>query len=193
MTIKQMLFHLRRTGQMLAAYVRSHWVSGLLQLLLVALVFGGIHLWQTRNVLNGPAPDWIIQVVDSSGEVSHTTLVQWRARYPDQAVAIHFWAQWCPVCRVEENSITRLGRDWPVLTVAMQSGQPKQVAATMRTRNLPWQAVVDERGVISRAHGIHAVPAFVVVDSYGRLRTPTVGYTTEIGMRLRLLWVQLSS
>ncbi len=153
---------------------------------------GGVQLWQTRHLLSGPAPDWSIQVVDPTGQVSHTTLAEWRTRHPNQAVAIHFWAHWCPICRAEENSITRLSRDWPVLTVAMQSGPPRQVVTTMRTRDLPWQAVVDERGVISEAHGIHAVPSFVVVDSQGRLRTPTVGYTTEIGMRLRLWWVQWS-
>jgi thiol-disulfide isomerase/thioredoxin len=187
-----MTLQLRHFALRFAAYVRRHWVSGLFQLLLVALVLGGVQLWQTRHVLSGPAPDWSIQVVDPTGQVSHTTLAEWRTRHPNQAVAIHFWAHWCPICRAEENSITRLSRDWPVLTVAMQSGPPRQVAATMRTRELPWQVVMDERGVISEAHGIHAVPSFVVVDSQGRLRTPTVGYTTEIGMRLRLWWVQWS-
>jgi hypothetical protein len=32
------------------------------------------------------------------------------------------------------------------------------------------------------------VPAFVVVDAEGRLRMPTVGYTSELGLRLRLWW-----
>ena len=39
--------------------------------------------------------------------------------------------------------------------------------------------------------GFKAVPAFVVVDAQGDLRTATVGYTTELGMRLRLWWARL--
>lgn len=33
--------------------------------------------------------------------------------------------------------------------------------------------------------------SFLLVDSQGQIRSPTVGCTTEIGMRLRLWWVKL--
>jgi len=38
---------------------------------------------------------------------------------------------------------------------------------------------------------LQAVPAFLVLDAIGRVRTPAIGYTTGIGMRLRLWWVSL--
>jgi hypothetical protein len=47
---------------------------------------------------------------------------------------------------------------------------------------------VDPRGEMARALGFQSVPAFVVVDGQGQLRGATVGYTTELGMRLRLWW-----
>jgi len=31
----------------------------------------------------------------------------------------------------------------------------------------------------------------VVIDAQGRLRNPTAGYTSEIGMRLRIWWIDL--
>lgn len=37
------------------------------------------------------------------------------------------------------------------------------------------------------------IPAFVVIDAKGQLRTPTMGYTTEVGMRLRLWWTSVLS
>jgi thiol-disulfide isomerase/thioredoxin len=102
---------------------------------------------------------------------------------------VHVWADWCPICRAEEGTITTLQGDWPVLTVAMQSGSAAQVAAVLQQRGLPWSAVVDPQGQLSRALGVGAVPAFGVLDAQGRLRLPTVGYTTSWGMRLRLWWV----
>lgn len=78
------------------------------------------------------------------------------------------------------------------MTVAMQSGDAAKVAQVLRQRALPWSAAVDPRSEITSAHGFGAVPAFVVVDAAGQLRAPTVGYTSETGMRLRLWWARLA-
>ena len=173
------------------AHLRARWRSHLGHLVIVAVVLAGVQLWQTRHVPAGPAPDLALTVVNPEGQVLATTLSAWRAAYPGQPVVLHFWAEWCPICRTEEHSVTRLGRDVPVLTVAMQSGEAAQVARVMRLRGLPWVAAVDPKGEVARAYGIQAVPGFVVVDRDGQIRTPTVGYTTELGMRLRGWWVRL--
>lgn len=106
---------------------------------------------------------------------------------------MHFWADWCPICRTEENSITRLTQDWPVLTVAMQSGPANNVLKVLQKRQLPWNAAVDERGTVLNSYGFKGVPAFVVIDAKGELRTSTMGYTNELGMRLRLWWASALS
>ena len=159
---------------------------------MVVAVFVAAQAWQTRKVPGGAAPDFAVTVARADGSVGTTTLAEWRAAHPGEPVALHFWADWCPICRTEENSVTRLSQDWPVLTVAMQSGDAAKVAQVLRKRALPWQAAIDPRSDITRAHGFSAVPAFVVVDAAGQLRVPTVGYTTEVGMRMRLWWAKLT-
>jgi thiol-disulfide isomerase/thioredoxin len=176
----------------LGAHLRSRWRSYVGNVLLFVVVLAGVQFWQTRHVPAGPAPDLSVAVVNPLGEVTTTTLAQWRARHPNQPLALHFWADWCPICRAEQGSISSLSQDWPVLTVAMQSGDASKVAAVMRERELPWNAAVDPRGDIARAYGIQAVPGFVVVDRHGQIRVPSAGYTTEWGMRARLWWVKLS-
>ena len=79
-----------------------------------------------------------------------------------------------------------------MLTIAMQSGPPGEVARTQQQRALPWTTVVDTSGGLTSAVGFHAVPAFAVVDGAGVLRTPTAGYTTGWGMRLRLWWASVA-
>lgn len=157
--------------------------------LLVLVVVVGVQAWQTRHVPSGLMPNLAIQVLQPDGRVESTTLHRWRAAHPGTPVALHFWAEWCPICRTEQHSVSRLAQDWPVLTVAMQSGTGDNVSAVIRKRQLPWETVIDQSGEVTRAHGFHAVPAFVVIDNNGMMRTPTVGYTTELGMRLRLWWV----
>ena len=175
--------------------IKSHWhlkwKSHLGTVGLVALVVTVAQFWQTRNVPNGLAPNFAISVVRSDGGMTKTTLAEWRASHPEEPVALHFWADWCPICRTEEHSVTRLGRNWPVMTVAMQSGIAAKVTGVLRKRELLWQAAIDADGEITRAYGFQAVPSFLVVDAKGQLRTPSVGYTTELGMRFRLWWVMI--
>ena len=170
--------------------LRRDWKSHLGTLLMVLVVFAGAQAWMTRHVPTGPAPDLGLTLIQPDGGRTDTTLAAWRAAHPGQPVALHVWADWCPICRTEEHSVTRLARDHPVLTVAMQSGPADKVQKVLAQRELPWATAVDPRSDIARALGVTSVPAFMVVDAQGRLRTPTAGYTSEVGMRLRLLWAR---
>ena len=169
--------------------LKRHWPRHLGTLALVLLVVLGVQTWQTRHVPAEPLPDLPLALLGTNGHVVQTSLRQWRAQHGNRAVAVHVWAEWCPICRAEEGSVTALGEDWPVLTVAMQSGEAAQVQRVLRQRKLPWATAVDPRGTLAAALGVRAVPAFAVIDRQGRLRLPSVGYTTGIGMRLRLWWI----
>lgn len=165
---------------------RSHWKSHLGTLALVAALMAAMQAWRTRSVPSGMAPDFATTLA-SGGQM---TLQQWRLAYPGQAVALHFWADWCPICRTEENSISRISRAWPTLTVAMQSGDAAHVQGVLTKRQLSWHTAIDSDGQIAKRYGLTAVPALVVVDPQGKIRFAEVGYTSEIGMRLRLWWAQ---
>ena len=172
-------------------YGRENWKRHLRTLTLMLAILVAVQTWQTRGVPGGLAPDFELVLLQPDGSATKSTLQAWRSLHPGQPVALHFWADWCPICRTEENSITRLAADAVVLTIAMQSGTPAKVHKVLQTRNLSWPAAVDESGNATHAFGFKAVPAFVVVDSNGYLRTPTMGYTTEMGMRFRLWWADL--
>lgn len=166
---------------------RQRWRAHLGTLLTVLAVLVGAHLWQTRHVPPGPVPN--LPLVLTTGET--TTLHAWRAQHPGQPVALHVWAEWCPICRTEEHSITRLHQDWPVLTLAMQSGGLQPVQKVLERRQLPWNTAIDSQGSLARSLGVQSVPALLVLDANGHIRAASVGYTSEIGMRLRMLWVRV--
>lgn len=179
-------------GQRVLAWGRrwlGNWRSHTLTMLLVLAIALGVNAWQTRDVPAGPAPEFQAPLAGAPQD-TQLALSQWRARHAGRAVALHFWADWCPICRMEEGSITAVQQDWPVLAVAMRSGTPGHVAGVLQQRGLPWASVTDPDGRIAARYGLKAVPAFVVIDADGRIRHAAVGYTTEAGMRLRLWLAQ---
>lgn len=156
------------------------------------LVLLAVHAWQTRHVPGGSAPDFRAPAV-AAQDGAMLSLAQWRAAHPGQPVALNFWAEWCPVCKLEQDNVSRVARRWPVLTVALRSGDAAAVQRELARRGLPWATVVDPHGEIAAAYGVTAVPAFIVLDADGRIRASSVGYTTTPGLWLRLAWARLRS
>lgn len=158
----------------------------LLEAGLFLAVILAIQAWQQRDVPAGPAPATVGTLADGRA----FDLNAWRAGHAGRPVGLHFWAEWCPICSAEEGSVTSLLADWPVMTVAMQSGTADQVVSHLDKKGLTWPALVDLDGRIAAAYGLKGVPAFVVIGPEGGIRSVSIGYTSELGMRLRLWWAE---
>jgi peroxiredoxin len=55
-------------------------------------------------------------------------------------------------------------------------------------QQLSFPVLNDPDGHIAAAWGVHAVPASFIIDTDGQIRFVEIGYTTAIGLRLRLWW-----
>jgi thiol-disulfide isomerase/thioredoxin len=107
--------------------------------------------------------------------------------HPEHPVLVHFWATWCSICRTEQSAIAAIAHDNPnVITLAMQSGSNEEIARYMKEQNIDFPVVNDLHGINSIAWGVHAVPASFIIAPDGRIHFVEVGYTTGIGLRLRL-------
>ncbi len=158
---------------------KSKWRGIAIEVLLFIAVVAAIRVWQQRDMVSGTAP--VLQGTTLAG------LPYKLPAHPDHPVLVHFWATWCPVCRAEQGSIAAIAHDNPyVISVAMQSGKPEEVVRYMREQEISFPAINDTDGSISAAWGVHGVPASVIVGPDGRIRFVEVGYTTSLGLRLRL-------
>lgn len=153
-----------------------YWAKQLGLLLIIVL---GVRLYQQRNLPKGEPPAWP-EVRDLDG--APVSLEAYRGA----PVMLYFWATWCGVCRVQQHNITAVADDVPVLSVASQSGPPSAVRAYLAERPLGARVVVDPAGALAARFGVGAYPTTFFLDGEGQIRHAEVGYTSELGIRLRM-------
>ncbi|MDT3737370.1 MAG: redoxin domain-containing protein [Denitratisoma sp.] len=150
------------------------------------IAFVALQLWQGREMQAGSMPPIAGQLADGR-PVSLDAVLHEAGGKP---LLLYVWSSTCPICRAQEGTISGIAEDWPVLTLAMQSGNVEAVAKFMHEHGLAYPALVDTRGEIAWALGVRATPAWFVVDSRRVIRFSGMGYTTGWGLRARLWWAQ---
>ena len=150
----------------------------LINLVLILLVVTGVQWWKARPLASGEAPPLVGLTRDGRA----FDLAEFRG----QPVLIHFWATWCPVCRLMDGAIDDLAHDYPVVTVALQSGTPEDLERFMQEHGLHFPVIADPDGHLATRWGVRGVPATFIVDANGQIRQATVGARTEWGLRVRL-------
>jgi peroxiredoxin len=157
---------------------RRGWVRWGAYLLLLLAVYLGARAWQTRDLASGVAPELSGLTLEG-----HPVSL---ADYRGAPLLLQFWATWCPVCALEQGSIDALARDHQVLTIALQSGDAEEVRRHLDLEDLDFPVLLDPQGRIAGRYGVRGVPTTLIIGPGGRIRFREVGYTSGIGLRLRL-------
>jgi thiol-disulfide isomerase/thioredoxin len=156
------------------------WLSLLLDVFLIGMVFFAIHSWQTRNLpINEAVPPTVLALLDGSGIQS--------ANRPGEAGIVYFFAPWCFYCRSSIGNLQDLVADGRVnwgTVVALDYGGADEV-----------QAFIDETGVTlpvlmgtaqtAADWRIRGYPTYYVIDARGEIHSRSVGYSTLAGMWFR--------
>jgi peroxiredoxin len=153
--------------------------EALILLLMVMIVSVAVNLYKTWNVERGPAPELLFATIDGKPVMVQPV---------GEPQLVHFWATWCPICSLEQDSIQSISEDYPVVTVAMQSGNEEELRQFMLKEGLSFSVIADEFGEIAKQWSVTGVPASFIIAPDGNIRFVEVGYTSEIGLRARLWW-----
>jgi thiol-disulfide isomerase/thioredoxin len=106
----------------------------------------------------------------------------------DKPILVHFWATWCPTCKFEAANIEKISKDYQVITIAVQSGSDFDIQNYLDEHNLNFKVVNDEYGYFSNKFNIKAFPTTLTYDSNGNQTFSEVGYTSTIGLYLRMIF-----
>jgi thiol-disulfide isomerase/thioredoxin len=153
------------------------WLGNALLLVCLLLV---IHWWQTRDMIEGKASD---PMAENLPLLFADTLQTTQA---DAPYAVIFWAEWCPICRLELGTFASLAEDYRVISVASHSGSAREIQTFLQEKHLRMPVLVDSQGLLAHRWGVKGFPASFIVDADGRIRFRAMGYTSGLGFRLRL-------
>lgn len=150
----------------------------LLNLVLILVIVAGVQWWKGRHLASGEAPT--LSGITLEGQTLDL------AAYQGRPVLVHFWATWCPVCRLGNGAIDAIARDHQVVSVALQSGDAAEIQQYMTAEALSFAVVPDETGALASPWGVPGVPATFILDPNGHIASSTMGFSSEWGLRTRL-------
>ena len=148
-------------------------------ILLAAVVVSAVSWYHSRNMPKGQAPDLIAPDINGL-PLSLQKMTQ------QGPVLIYFWATWCGYCRVVSPAVSDLSTEHQVITIALQSGTPDEVANYQEKHNLNFRTINDPSGALSASWGLQVTPTIAIVDTEGQVSTVTSGMTSRLGLKARL-------
>jgi len=109
------------------------------------------------------------------------------SKYKKEPLVVHFWATWCPTCKLEASNIEAVSQKHNVISIAVTSGSNKKIQLFMKEHNLSYKVINDSDGSLAKRFGIEAYPTTLIYNRNGELKFSEVGYSTTLGLQARIV------
>ena len=126
-----------------------------------------------------------------SNDLNKETLPLKNIALNGEPIMIHFWATWCPICKIEAPNIETISKDYNVLTIASQSGANQDIIKYLKENNVNFKFINDKENSYAEQFNITVFPTTLIYDKDKNLIFSEVGYTSTLGLYLRMWWASL--
>jgi len=156
------------------------------QVLLFIAIFYAVTQWQQMDMLEtgnqNPAPSF--SLVNMQGD-----LVKFDPKMQTKKTLIYFFAPWCAVCHASIGNIESIKKSVKdqinFLIIALDWKNKQQVEVFLAQHELTIPVLLGTQSTLNKFQ-IKGFPSYYVINDSGHLISRDLGYTTELGMRLRL-------
>lgn len=157
----------------------KHYAKEILYFIItMTILANSISLYKSQELTKEPLKIDTFQLIDGS---HYSTLKQ-------KPLLIHFWATWCPTCKLEASNIDFLSKYFEVITIVVNSGNNEKVQNYLKEHDYKFRVVNDENSILASRFNIAGYPTTFIYDGDKKLRFSEVGYTSTPGLYLRMLW-----
>jgi len=154
----------------------------ILYIVLMMTLFGNAISWYKSQDLNkAPLNLSSLTLIDGSKQSLET----------DKPILIHFWATWCPVCKLEASNINFIAKHFNVITIAVNSKNSANIQKYMQENHYSFKVVNDAQSLLASQFKIAGFPTTFIYDKHKNLCFNEVGYTSIIGLYVRMWWASL--
>ena len=82
---------------------RHRWLRLAVDIIIILLVLLAVRAWMQRGMVDGVVPELEGRLLNNE----HYSLLTDNRR----PLLVHFWASWCPVCKLEQESVQAISDD----------------------------------------------------------------------------------
>lgn len=130
------------------------------------------------------APDFSLQL-QQDGKASDKIVTL--NSYKGKVLFLHFWATWCPPCKVELPHMESLAKKlasqgdkakMEFLAVCISDSQ-KALTSFMKKNGYTFPSALDEPGLVAMKYGIQGVPTSILISPEGKILKIQVGMMNQ--------------
>ena len=161
-------------------------VSWIKQTLIFIAIFVAITWWQQKDMLptNYATPSPEFSLLDMKNTVHNFLPSQQKNK-----TLLYFFAPWCGVCHASIDNIETIKRSADGETnfylVALDWNSKQEIEIFLSSHDLTIPVVLGTHETQEKFQ-IRGFPSYYVIDRHGTIQSKDMGYTTELGMRVRL-------
>ncbi|MCU4674449.1 TlpA family protein disulfide reductase [Catenovulum sp. 2E275] len=160
------------------------------QLLIIGFVYFLIQFWQSKNMLavesELPENQFLLQLVSSE----QTEVVDLADQHSQ--TLLYFFAPWCQVCHLSipnlvdlKQQLTHSGAKTKIVAIALDYSNKQSVKDFIDQHQVNFPVYYGDVGLRS-LFKISVYPSYYLIDKNGLVTNRVTGYSSELGMRLRL-------
>ncbi len=159
-------------------------ISLITDVVFIVLFMSALSWWLNRGSLAAagqPAPQF--ELVTLKGDLVSLDGLQ------GKAVLLYFFAPWCSICRLSADNLNdlRAARDEEELAIFMMAlsyESRAEVESFVADLDLQVPVLLGTEQQM-QDYKIQGFPTYYVIDQGGKLASKSMGYSTELGMRVR--------
>ncbi|MCJ8314124.1 MAG: protein disulfide oxidoreductase [Saccharospirillaceae bacterium] len=168
-----------------AANIRKMTIQTIAVIVSFLIISTVIDFWRGKSLPVGNIPEGIyFDTLNQSINLSDIS--------SEQLTIVYFWATWCGPCKMTSPSIKQLAKSYPVISIAMASGNNKNMPTYFQKfeakNNVHIPIINDDNQAISKQWGVKVTPTIIFIKN-----KKILGYTTGISgypsLWLRAWWL----